>query len=123
MRGGNSVPLHEFLGEAFTGLELRGRFGWAEYRPAPASELINDPKLKRQFRADHGQVWLELTCNSHNRFQAFQIDGDTFGFVTDPAVPGSAVEFGDARRLPQLPGESVLASAVAYQENFHGQSK
>jgi hypothetical protein len=25
--------------------------------------------------------------------------------------------------LPQFPGESVLASAVAYEENFHGQSK
>ena len=52
------MALHEFLGEAFAGFELRRRFGGAEDSAAATREIIYYPKLKRQFRADHGHVRL-----------------------------------------------------------------
>ena len=90
--------------------------------PAAAREFIDNSQHERQFRADHREIGLNSIGHRDHRFETLQVDGRHFGFVGDAAVAGSAVELGDARRLPQLPNQSVLASAAADDKNFHSET-
>ena len=113
------MTLQELLRESLARLELGGGFGWAEDRPATTGELVHYSHLQRQLRADDGQVRLELVRNRHKRFHAFKVGGNALGISADPAIPGCAINFRNARRLAQLPHQGMLASAASNDEDFH----
>jgi hypothetical protein len=51
---------------------------------------------------------------------AFYVNRQALGLVTDPAITGCAVEFLHPWRLTQFPNECVFATATAEYEDFHG---
>jgi len=113
MRGGDAMSLKEFLGEALAGFQLGGRFGGAEGAPASARELVHDAKHEGQFGTDHGEIGLDLAGDAGERVQAFDVSGKAFRFFGDAAISGRAVDLRHARRLPELPGQRVLAPSTA----------
>ncbi len=50
----------------------------------------------------------------------FDVDGGKCRMFGNAGIAGRCVEFGHQRRLRQLPGERMLASARSDQQNFHG---
>src|SRR6266700_8330674 len=113
------MTLQELLRESLARLELGGCFGRAEDRPATTEELVHYSHLQRQFRADDGQVGLELVRNRHKRSRVFKVGWNALGISADPAIPGCAINFRNARRLAQLPHQCMLASAASNDEDFH----
>ena len=119
-RRGDAVALHELLGEALAGFQLRGGSGRAEDRPATPLEFVHHAQGQRQLRTDHGDIGTEPAGKLHQRIQALQVGGDALGVGGNAAVPGSAVKLLDARRLPQLPYHRVFATTATEDEDLHG---
>ncbi len=107
------MPLQKFLGETLARLQLRRGLRRTKHRPSAPRELIHHAQSERQFRADHGQIRLQPRRQAHDRIQALQIGGQAFRVVRNSAVPGRAIKLRNARRLPQLPHQRMLAPAAA----------
>ena len=113
VRGGDAMPLQEFLGETLAGFQLGRRFGGAEGAPAAAGEFVHHSEHQGQFGTDHCEIGLDLAGDAGERVQAFDVSGKAFRFFGDPAISGRAVDLRHARRLPQLPDQRVLAPSTA----------
>ena len=113
------MPLHELLGEALAGLQLRGGARGAEDRPAALLKFIDHAERERQFRTDDGEVGIQAVGELHQRVEALEVDGNTFGVGGDAAVARRAIQLLDARRLPQLPNHRVFATTATEDQDLH----
>ena len=107
------MPLQEFLRKTLARLQLRRSLGRPKHRPAPPRELIHHAQRQRQLRPYHRKVRLHLHPQSHHRIQALQIDRQAFRVVRNAAVARRAIQLRNARGLPQLPHQRVLASTAS----------
>ena len=55
----------------------------------------------------------------HDGVETLEVDGDAFGIAAHSSAAGRAVQLGDARRLPELPDQSVFAATTTEDEDFH----
>src|SRR5450432_2678754 len=60
-----------------------------------------------------------MVSDCQQRFHILQVGGYTFGVRADAAIPGRAINLGNAWRLAQFPNQSMLAAATANDQNFH----
>src|ERR1700731_307631 len=100
MRRGNTMALQEFLSETLARFQSSSGFGGTKCAPASSREFVHYAKHQWQFRTYDGEVGLDLVCELEHGIEFFQVDCDTLGLVSYPAVAGSAVDFPDSRRLP-----------------------
>src|ERR1700691_2551331 len=119
--GRNTMPLQKFFREALARLQLRRRLGGPKRRPAAPCKLIHHSQSQRQFRTNHRKVRPHLLTQSDHRIQALQVNGQQFRIIRDAAIAWRAIKLRNARRLLQLPHQSMLASPVAKNQNFHSQ--
>ena len=121
--GRNVMPLQKFLGEALARLQLSRCPSRTERRPSAPGKLIDHTQSQREFRTDHGQIGLQARRQARDRLQTLQIRRQTLRIVRDAAISGRAVKLRNARGLPQLPYQRVLAPAVSEDQNFHKPEK
>ena len=112
MRGGNAMALQELFGEALALFELGRGLRGTESRPAAAGEFIHHAEGERQLRANHGEIRLQAGGERDDRIKIFQVRGQALGVRGDAAIARRAIKLLDARRLPQLPYQRVLAPAA-----------
>ena len=117
--GRNMVPLEKFLGKALARLQLCGGARGSERGPTAPREFVDHSQRERQFRADDGQIRLQAVREGRDRVQALQVDGQALRVVGNATVPRRAIKLRNARRLPQLPYQRVLAPTASKDQNFH----
>ena len=120
-RGRNVMTLEKFFGEALARLKLRCRAGRSEHWPTPAREFVDYAHCERQLGTDYGEIRLQARRQRGHGVEALQIGGQALRVIADAAISGRAIKLRNARRLPQLPHQRVLAPATAQDQNFHMQ--
>src|SRR5271163_2397469 len=115
------MPLQKFLSEALASLQLRRSLGRPERRPAPPRKLVHHTQSQRQFRTNHRKIRPQPITQSNHRIQALQINRQAFRLVGNAPIPRRTIKLRNPRRLPQLPNQSMLATSVTKNQNFHSQ--
>src|SRR5690606_20583003 len=121
VRGGDAVAGEEVLGEGLAAFELRGGGGGAEDAQAGFAEAVDDAGDQRAFRTDDGERHAFV---AREREQAIDVGRGDVGVAALAFGRGAGVAGGDehlvhARGLCELPGQGVLASAGADDEDLH----
>src|SRR5215831_14993642 len=117
--GRNVIGLTQILGEALGAFELRGRAARAEGLDAGRGEIVDDAGAERRLGADHDQIdVLRLAERDHRRVVG-DIERHQLAVAGDAGVARRAKEPLDQRTRRELPGERVLASAQAEEEDVH----
>jgi hypothetical protein len=118
--GRNPRSGHDVLRKALRALDPRRRAAGSEHGDAVSAQLVGDPGDERRLRADHGQVDVEAPRETEQRLAVLAPHRVTVAEAGDPGVAGRGVQRREPRRLGELPGERMLASARADQEHLHG---
>ena len=116
--GGDSGLSHQLLGEDFAAFELRGVPPRSENLQALALKGIDDSGGQRLFRSHDGQVDPLALGELNERPEVSRFDRQILRIDRGAGIPWRAKHGLDARRLLQLPAESVLAPSFSDHENF-----
>src|SRR5262252_9543236 len=120
--GGNLVGLAQILGEALGAFELRGRPARAEGLDAGRGEIVHDAGAERRLGSDHDQIDSLRLAESDHRRVVGDVERHHLAVVGDAGVARRAEEPRDQRARRDLPGERMLASARAEEEDVHARS-
>ena len=82
-------------------------------------ELVGNTGDEGPFRTDYNEVGIERSSEVKESLAVLRMNRVALAEGGDPGVARGGVQFVEAWRLAQLPGERVLASARADQEHFH----
>jgi hypothetical protein len=82
-------------------------------------ELVGDPGNQRPLRAHDHEVGVDRARQRQEALAVLRADGMASAESGDPRVPGCGVQLVERRRLAELPGERMLASARAHQQHLH----
>jgi hypothetical protein len=117
----DAMVREEVLGEGLRALELCGVSGRSETAQTGRLEGIDDARNQRCLRADDGQVDRLLGRKTHQCRNVVRRDRQILhlGLVRGSAVAGRNVNAFGQRRLCGLPGEGMLAPAIADDQDLH----
>ena len=117
--GGNAMARHEGLGIILGAFKLGGLFCRAKNLQAGAAKRIHDPFGQRRFRSNHGEGNFFALGKSHQ----FRHSSDRYiiqiRFQRCTGIAGGNKHLVNSRRLRQLPGQRMLATTAANNQNFH----
>ena len=86
--------------------------------PEP-TQRIGQAEDERQLGADHDEVDVERAREAEQALGVVGADGMAFGERGDSRIAGRSVELGQERRLRELPGERMLATPRADDQDPH----
>ena len=117
---GIAVVEHELLGERLRRLDLSGGAGGAEDRQARRAEAIDDARLERRFGTDDGEVDVAVASEALEAVDVAHVDRDALAELGDAGVAWRGDELEVGLFPGELPGERVLATTAADEEDSHG---
>ena len=100
-------------------LDPGGRRARAEHEETKTTQCVCEPEDERKLGPDDDEIDLERARQSEDSLGVLGADRMTLGDRGDTRVAGCGVELGQRRRLRELPGERVLTTAGADDENPH----
>ena len=118
-RGGNPVAGHEVLGEGLGALDRRGTGAGAEDRQPALAQAIGQTRHQRHLGSDDDQVDVVASGEAGQAIGVVQREIETPRMLGDPRVARRRPQMLDERTLGDLPGERVLATAGADEEDPH----
>ena len=86
------------------------------------AKRVCQARHERRLRADHDEVGLELPAKPEQALGVPGADRVALSEAGDPGIPGGGVERLEARALGDLPGERVLATPGADDQDPHAPS-
>jgi hypothetical protein len=119
VRRGHARPAHQVLRVHLGGLDSRGGGGGTEGRNLGEAERIDETGGQRTLRSHDHEVDTLLARQRHDRFAVCRAHGHATANLCDSGV---ARRGNDLRRgvvAADLPGEGVLATAPADEQDLH----
>ena len=115
--GGDACRLEHVLREGLRALDPRRRAARPEDRDARVAKRVCQARDERRLRADHDEV-----AKPEQALGIPGADGVALSDAGDPGIPGGGVERLEARALGELPGERMLATPGADDQDPHAPS-
>src|SRR5262249_36131411 len=103
-------------------LELRGRPARTEGLDAGRDEIVHDAGAERRLGPDHDQIDVLRLAERDHRRMVGDVERHHLAVAGDAGVARRAAEPRDQRARRDLPGERMLASARAGEEDVHARS-
>ena len=119
--GRNLVRGAKLLGEGLGAFELRRDRLGAERLDAGLLQIVHQARDQRRFGADHHQVDLVRLAEGRDRRVVGDLEVDDLRFLGDARIARRRIELGQERARGELPGERMLASAGAEEQDLHGE--
>src|SRR5262249_11374372 len=107
---------------ALGALEWRGRPARAEGLDAGRGEIVHDAGTERRLGPDHDQIDVLRLAERDHRRMVGDVERHHLAVAGDAGVARRAEEPRDQRARRDLPGERMLASARAEEEDVHARS-
>ena len=120
--GRDAAVEHDPLGEALARLDARGSLGRAECGKARIVEPVDDSRCQRRLRSHDREVDSLALRQGEQAVDVLGAYRDVAGDAGGAPVAGRDQQLADPRAPGELPGDRVLASAVAYDEQLHSHS-
>src|ERR1051326_1688206 len=118
-RGRDFILAQHLFRERLAAFEPRGLASRRENFKAPLLEELGDSERERQLGTDHRQIDAVFLRERGELLDVVDRDRHELGALADAVAARRDEYFLDARALPQLPNERVLAPAAADDEDFH----
>ena len=116
---GHARRLHDLLGEPLRGFDLRRIAAGTERQNAAFSQRINEAGGERRFGADDDEVDAALDGGVADGGGVGVVDVEVLAEFGSSGVAGRCEDSLAAWRLHQFPGQRVLASAAADNQDSH----
>ena len=120
--GRYAVPLQQALGKSLGGLELRRLCGGAEARDSRRRQTVRQTGRQRDLRPHHDQISLDLARQGGEALGVVGLQlGPNLAQAGDARITGRGHQARQQRRLRDLPGQGVFASAGSDKQDVHDQ--
>lgn len=117
------MALHKSLRENLAALQLCGRTRGCQYFQASTGKLIRDAGDEREFRANNRKINGELCRQISSSGGIFLVERKTTRLTLNATITRTAIYLFYIIIPAQLPGQSVLATSAAYNEDLQVFSK
>src|SRR6185503_4015898 len=119
VRRRDPVAAEQVLAEDLAAFELGRLPGGAEDLQPVVLEEVDDALAERAFGADDREVDGVLLRELEEPLEVVRVDVDALGVLGDSGIAGRRVQLGEEGRTRNFPGQGVLASAAADEEDLH----
>src|SRR5439155_13733003 len=100
----------------------RRRPAWPEGGDSAVAKRVGEPPNERCLGTDDHEVDLDLAAKREQRFSVLGTNRVALAEARDSGIPRRGVECLEARALAELPGERVLSTARADDQDPHAPS-
>jgi hypothetical protein len=111
---------HQLLCEPLRAFDAGGVLPGPEDGDAFAAQRVGESCDERRLRADDDEVRSQLPCERDHAADVVRADVVTRAVARDPGVARRGMELAEGRARGDLPGERVLATTRADEQDPHG---
>jgi exodeoxyribonuclease VII large subunit len=115
----NAGGAAQILGEALGTFEARRGSARPKGLDAGSFQIIDNTGAKRRFRTDHDKIDTIVAAKADHRGMIGNIELGAFRLLRNAGIAGGAEQPIDQRTCRHFPGQRVLASAGAKEQNVH----